>query len=60
MTKLTAPAGSRCAAMTWVTAAGTPTLVVDHAQAGVLKINASAARSKPFNLHAIERMTLLK
>jgi hypothetical protein len=49
MTKLTAAGGSRCAAMTWVTAAGTPMPVAAHAQAGVLKINASAARSKPFN-----------
>jgi hypothetical protein len=60
ITKLTAPGGSRCAAMTWVTAAGTPTAVAAHAQAGALKTTASAARPTTFNLHALERMTLLK
>jgi hypothetical protein len=59
MTKLTALGGSRCAAMTWVTCAGTPTPVAAQAQGGVLKINASAARSNTFDLPALKRITLL-
>ena len=42
---LTALGGSRCAAMTCVTGAGIPAAEPAHAQGGMLKINASAARS---------------
>jgi hypothetical protein len=59
MAKLTALGGSRCAAMTWVTCAGTSAPVAAHAQGGVLKINASAARSNTFDLQAVKPITLL-
>jgi hypothetical protein len=45
--------------MTWVTCAGTCTPLAAQAQGGVLKINASAARSNTFDLQALKLITLL-
>jgi hypothetical protein len=58
MTKLTALGGSRCAAMTCVTGAGTPTPVVAEIQ-GVTNVNVSAARAHTFDLHTLKPITLL-
>ena len=55
MTKLTALGGSRSEAMRCVIAAGAAVPSAAHAQAGVQQINASAARSNKFNLHALNR-----
>src|ERR1700679_3247975 len=57
MTKLTVPGGSRSEAMICATGAGTPTPSAAHAQAGVQKNRASAARFDKFNLHALHRHT---
>jgi hypothetical protein len=60
MAKLTALGGNRCAAITWVTAPGTPTAEAAHAPAGAQQSNASAARRNPSDLQVFKHIPLLK